>query len=108
MGFNEKEAREIYSDVVEPRLAALEKRVKIAKRDLVKKGIRSIVAVAGVISFGLYTGFIPAEFAELIKAVGLTKIAIDLVEKTVPVGEAVSTVKNDDLYLLWRARKLAK
>jgi len=63
--------------------------------------------VVGVISFGLYSSFIPTEFAELIKAVGFTKIGIDLVEKIVPIGEALSTAKKDDLYFLWQAKKLA-
>ena len=72
-----------------------------------KKGVRSIAAVVGVISFGLYSGFIPTEFAELIKAVGFTKIGIDLVEKIVPTGEALSNAKKDDLYFLWQAKKLA-
>ena len=37
-----------------------------------------------------------------------TKIALDVVEKAIPIGEATSAAKNDDLYFLWRARKLAK
>lgn len=36
--FTEKQARELYSDKIAPRLAALDKSVKVAKRDLVKKG----------------------------------------------------------------------
>jgi len=106
--FTEKQAREIYSDLIEPRLASLDKRVKVAKKDLLKKSIRSIVAVAGVISFGLYSGFISGETAELIKTLGLAKIAYDVVEKSIPIGEARSAIKSDDLYFLWKAKKLAK
>jgi len=106
--FTEREAREIYSDLIQPRLAALDKRVRIAKKDLVKESLRSIIAVAGVISFGLYTGFISGETAELIKALGLTKIAVDVLEKAIPIGEAVSAAKSDDLYFLWKAKKLVK
>jgi len=106
--FTEKEARQIYSDVIQPRLAALDKRVKVAKKDLLKKSIRSVIAVAGVISFGLYSGFISGETAELIKTLGLAKIAVDVVEKAIPIGEATSAAKTDDLYFLWKAQKLSK
>ena len=106
--FTEKQAREIYSDLIETRLASLDKRVKVAKKDLLKKSVRSVVAVAGVISFGLYSGFISGETAELIKTLGLAKIAYDVVEKSIPIGEAKSAIKSDDLYFLWKAKKLAK
>lgn len=106
--FTEKEAREIYSDLIQPRLAALDKRIRVAKKDLVMKSIRSVVAVAGVISFGLYTGFISGEVAEVIKTLGLTKIAVDVVEKAIPIGEAASAAKSDDLYFLWKAKKLVR
>ncbi len=106
--FTEKQAREIYSDVIQPRLAALDKRVKIAKKDLLKKGVRSLVAAAGVISFGLYSGLFSAETAELIKNLGLAKIAYDAAQTVIPIGEARSAIKNDDLYFLWKAKKLVK
>lgn len=106
--FSEKQAREIHGDVIQPRLAALDKRIRIAKQDLLKKSVRSVIAVAGVISFGLYSGFISGETAELIKTLGLTKIAVDVVEKAIPIGEATSQAKADDLYFLWKVQKLAK
>lgn len=106
--FTKKQAREIYSDVIEPRLAALDQRVKVAKKDLLKKGIRSVATVAGVISFGLYSGFFSAETAELIKNLGLAKIVYDAAQTAIPIGEAKSAIKTDDLYFLWKAKKLAK
>ena len=106
--FSEKDARQVYSDVIQPRLAALDKRVSVAKRDLLKKGIRSVATGVGIISFGLYSGLFSGEIAELIKTLGLAKIAYDVGQTAIPVGEAKSAIKTDDLYFLWKAKKLAK
>jgi hypothetical protein len=105
--FKEKDARALYSDVIAPRLSALDRNVKNAKKDLIRKASKSVIAVTSAISFGIYTGLIPTEIAELAKVVGLTKIVADIVEKALPLGEAVSTIKNDDLYFLWKVKKKA-
>jgi hypothetical protein len=76
--FSERDARALYSDVIAPGLANLNQSVQVAKRDLVKRAYRSVVAVVGAISFGLYTGFIPTELAEMAKVIGFTKIATDI------------------------------
>jgi hypothetical protein len=65
-------------DAIAPGLANLNQSVQVAKRDLVKRAYRSVVAVVGAISFGLYTGFIPTELAEMAKVIGFTKIATDI------------------------------
>lgn len=106
--FGEKEARALYSDVIAPRLATLDRSVNLAKRDLLKKASTSIVAVAGAISFGLYTGFIPKELAEMARGLGFTKIAADVFEKLLTLGNAQDAIKNQNLYFLWKAKKLAK
>jgi hypothetical protein len=104
--FREKEARELYSDLIAPRLAALERGIKLAKRDLVGQASRTILAVAGVISFGLYTGLIPSELAEMAKLIGITKVGTDILEKVFRLGGAKQTIQNDSLYFLWRVKHL--
>lgn len=103
--FKEKDARALYSDVIAPRLSTLDRNVKNAKKDLVRKAAKSIIAITGAISFGIYTGLIPTDMAELAKVVGLSKIAADILEKSLPFGDAVSTIKNDDLYFLWKVKR---
>ena len=44
----------------------------------------------------------------MIKTLGLTKIAVDVIEKAIPIGVAMSAAKGDDLYFLWKAKKLVK
>lgn len=106
--FTRKEAKELYSDVIAPKLADLDQSVRLAKRDLVKTAYRSVIAVVGAISFGIYTGFIPREIAEMAKVLGFTKVAIDILEKLLPLGDAGETIRNQDLYFLWRVKRLDK
>jgi len=106
--FTERDARALYSDVIAPGLANLNQSVQVAKRDLVKKAYRSVIAVVGAISFGLYTGFIPTELAEMAKVIGFTKIATDILGNLLPVGDAEESIKTEDLYFLWQVRKLGK
>ncbi|HEX5735364.1 MAG TPA: hypothetical protein VF131_21215 [Blastocatellia bacterium] len=108
VAFNERQARTLYSDVIAPQLSMLDQKVQVAKKDLVTKAYRSILAVTGAISFGIYTGFIPTEMAEMAKVLGFTKVGADILEKLLPLGDAASAVKNDEMYFLWRARKLQK
>lgn len=107
-GFTENDARSLYSDVIAPRLSALEQRTQHAKRDLLSKGYRPLIAVTAAISFGLYTGFIPAEIAEIAKVIGFTKVAADILEKIMAFGDAEKTIKSDELYFLWKVKKLQK
>jgi hypothetical protein len=104
--FSEKEARELYSDVIAPRLAALERGIKTAKRDLIGQTSRTILAVAGAISFGLYTGLIPSELAEMAKVLGVTKVGADILEKILQLGNYRQGIQNDSLYFLWKVKRL--
>ena len=106
--FSEKDARALYSDVIAPGLVDLNQSVQVAKRDLVKKAYRSIIAVVGAISFGIYTGFIPTELAEMAKIIGFTKIATDIIGNLLPAGDANESIKTEDLYFLWQVRRLGK
>jgi len=75
---------------------------------LLKKGVRSQAVVAGVISFGMFSGLFSAEAAELIKGLGLAKIVYDAAQTAIPIGEAKNAIKTDDLYFLWKAKNLIK
>ena len=46
--FSEKNAKEIYNDIIRPKLAAMDKRVKNAKKDLVD--FKIVLSLPGVIT----------------------------------------------------------
>ena len=106
--FNELKAKEIYSDIIYPNLQKLELNVKEAKKDLIKTTYRSIIGVAGAISFGMYTGILPNEAIAMAKAIGFGKVSNDLITKFMALGDAKTAIKTDDLYFLWEVKKMSE
>lgn len=104
--FTERNAREIYDEILKPELNRLEKKIKRAKRDLISQTARSLVASVGAISFGFYTGFLP-ELSMLAKAAGIV-LAKDVIQKTMATGDSDASIENEDLYFLWRMGKISK
>ena len=76
--FSERDARLIYTDVVAPELARLDRAVKTARRETLKDVGRSIAGWSAAISFGMYTGLLPEQLLLAAKALGLTKVLADI------------------------------
>src|SRR5439155_5879370 len=76
--FSERDARSIYSDVVAPELARLDRAIQSARRGILKDAGRSIAGWAAAISFGIYAGFVPDQLLLAAKALGLTKVLADI------------------------------
>ena len=104
--FDEIKAKQIYSDIIYPKIQKLELRVKEAKRDLIKTAYRSVAGVVGAISFGMYTGLLPNEVLSMAKAIGFGKVGNDLINKFMALGDAKTAIKTDELYFLWEIKKL--
>jgi hypothetical protein len=105
--FKETDARAIFSDVVAPELAKLDRSVRSAKRDLLKDIGRSVGVWGGAITFGIYTGFLPAELLGAAKVLGLTKILADIGQTVAKLASTRDTIKKEDLYFLWRVRQIS-
>ncbi len=106
--FSARLAQQLYGDVLAPELARLDNKVRKAKQDLVSSTTRPLVGVVGAISFGLLSGLIPAEVAQVAQAVGITSFGAAFLEKLMALGDAERVIQQDDFYFLWRVRKLAK
>jgi hypothetical protein len=100
----ERDAQAIYSDVIAPELARLDHAVQTARRDLLKNLARSAGAWIGAISFGMYSGLLPAQLVGAAQVLGLTKVLADLAQTALRLGSAGDTIRNQDLYFLWRVR----
>lgn len=107
-GFSERIAKEIYSDIIFPKLTKLDLKMKKAKRDLIKSTGRKTLAWVGAISLGIYSGFLSTELAKAASALGLTKIVADLLETTMIKSDTAETIRNDEMYFLWKVRQLSK
>jgi len=106
--FNEKHARELYGDVLQPGLAKLEEKMKSAREDALRSSAKSAAAFALTLSFGLHLGLLPTEIQAALSALGLWKFSNDFLGK---VGDAVDpqrTIRGESLYFLWRMKKLSR
>jgi len=100
-------ACELYSDIIAPRLALLDRKVKRAKTDLVSTATRSVFGTVGALSFGLYTGLVDVKVGAIAAAIGLAKFASDI-QKIMGVGDAEKVIQEDELYFLWKIKEKTK
>lgn len=107
LSFSESDATQLYSDVILPKLSLLNRQVKLAKKDLIEKPLKSIVATGVMISFGLYSGIMPTELSEMVKLYGLSKIMFDLLNNLMEIGDSIKSIRNDQMFFLWKIKNLA-
>jgi hypothetical protein len=98
-------ANEIYNDVIAPKLIGMDKKVKIAKKDLVDDFRRTTLSLVGVISFGVLSGFINKELIGIATAVGIPTLAKAL-KKLMDVGDSEKAIRQDDFYFLWKTKQI--
>jgi hypothetical protein len=103
-----KMAKDLYADVIQPELGRLDRRLREGRRNPIRAAARSALGWTAVLSFGFYTGLVPSELAAAAKALGLTKIAADLVNQASTALAAERDIRQESFYFLWRVRKLAR
>jgi hypothetical protein len=104
----ERDARNLYGDVIRPRLAELDQKVREAKRDLVRGPVASLAGTVAVLGFGFFSGALAAELQAAIGALGAYKTVYDLTAKTIELSDVKRTIRHDEMYFLWRAKKLSR
>lgn len=105
--FTAADARSIYGDLIEPELTRLQQRVKEARRAARRASVRSAAGWGAALSFGLYSGIVPAELAGAVKALGLTKVIGDILSHFGAIRDAESAVRQENFYFLWRAKRIS-
>ena len=103
--FTENDAREIYGDIIEPKLAQLNIKVNAAQKSLVKNTASKIIGWAGAISLGWYAGLLPADLATAATALGLIKIVAELTENTLTKSNTGDSIRDEPMYYLWKVKK---
>jgi len=106
--FTERDAAQLYSDVLAPELSKLNQQVSAAQKRLRKTAITKASAWAGVIGFGSYMGLVPSDLIAAAQALGLTKIAADILEAFGAENSAKDVVRSEDMYFLWKLKKLER
>jgi len=101
--FTERDAQAVYADIIQPRLATLDAKIRSAKRSFRKGGVRKVLGWTGAISVGLYTGIFTADPLVGAAAFGAAKLFESIMAKS----DLEETIKQDDMYFLWKVRELA-
>lgn len=99
------EAKEIYLDLLKPKLDALEVQARNLRRTQTKKSLLKVAATSALVGLGIYTGVLPAEIAGLVKTIGGFSVAKDLSEALGAIEKNPTEVRNDNLYFLLRLKQ---
>ncbi len=105
---NELQAKQIYSDVIQPSIVGMEKRLKNAKMDLIKNIGSKIIGTGVAIVVGVYSGIIPANLVGIANALGLINIISEIAQQAATVQNIDQVIKNDNYYFLLKLKQQAK
>lgn len=106
--FTERDAQMVYADIIQPELAKLESKVKRAKRHFHNDSRRKIIGWAGALSVGFYAGLFTSNPITGSIAFGVTKAASELLENLMANSDAEESIKDDELYFLWKVKQLVQ
>lgn len=101
-----KDAKAIHSDIIKPKLAVLDKRVKVASRDLLKSSYRTATAWIGAISFGYMSGMLTGDMIKMASCFGGMNIISNLLQNTMKESDSERKIVEDSMYFLWKLRKI--
>ena len=106
--FTERDAQAVYSDIIQPRLAALDQKIRNAKKSFRNNGYRKLVGWAGAISAGLYTGIFMSNPIAGAAAFGATKVGAKFIGDIMSKSDVEEVIRGDDMYFLWKVKKISK
>jgi hypothetical protein len=101
-GVTAEDARQLYGDVLAPRLAKLRVESQAYRRSLRRKSLLKAGASTALLTIGVVSGVLPTQIADIVKAVGGFSVAKEIVESVFAVKETSADVRSDDLYFLLR------
>lgn len=102
---NEREAREIYGDVVQPSLNRLDQTFKNAQKTIIKDVYRNAVAAVGALSVGILSGTITGA---VIPALAGAIFAQKTIARAMRISDESEEVRNDKFYFLWKVKRLGR
>ena len=105
--FSSRDAKEIYGDVIQPKLNQLNARVSSIKRSHWKKVTRDIVIAAGVLTFGLCSNILTPGWSTVVSSLGGFQ-ALKSIQSIVEATQTPEEIRNDNFYFLWKLSKKYK
>jgi hypothetical protein len=105
--FGERDAQAVYGDIILPRLANLDARINKARKSFIKDSATKVFSWVGAISVGVYTGIFSSSPLDGAAAFAAVKAGAELPSKVMGKSDRRESVKTDDMYFLWKVRKLS-
>ena len=100
--FNEKDARLIYGDIIQPKLSKLNSTVRNSKKIYLKNVSAKLIAWGGAITLGVYAGFLPSELVASAAALGLVPLIAGLTNDILSQNTSEEQIRKEDFYFLWK------
>jgi hypothetical protein len=95
-------AREIFCEVLEPRLVSLKAEAKAMRAKIAKKAVAKVGVPAALVCLGVWGGFLPAALSALFKAVGGVSMAANMAETLASMEKNPYELRSHNLYFLLR------
>jgi len=96
------EAKEIYEDIIQPKLRELNRRVQSIKRSLWEKPAKTVAITAGILTIGLYSGIITPEAGPIVATAGGIPAVKSIIESIIEASRTPREIRNDNFYFLWK------
>lgn len=105
---SKKILKEFYADIIEPKLAVLDKKVKEAKKDISKSLVSTLFTGVGIIAFGKYSGFPSNDVYKIAEFLGLAQIFKNSFSRISDLVDYKKSIRDDKYYFLWKVRECGK
>jgi hypothetical protein len=102
-----RRVRQAFNDVILPELNRIDSVVKNAQRRLRRSAMSDLLLGAGVVSVGLFSGFLTPDVGKLLAGLGGTNFGVKALQRLNELGREPDSISDSSFYFLWRAREAA-
>lgn len=106
--FTERDAKQIYGEILQPQVARLNVAVQNAKKHFVQNTSAKVASWVGAISLGVYAGFLPTELAAAAGALGLVPLIANVANEILSQKNSEDQIRKEDIYFLWKVSQQKK
>ncbi len=102
------DAKQIYSDVIQPKVRQLDNRISRIRKSSIMKSIPDVVISTGALTLGLCASFVSPILQTALVSLGLVESAKVIFKALPSTLTTPGEIRNDNLYFLWKLSKKAK
>jgi hypothetical protein len=100
-------ANQIYSDVIQPKVSKLDRRISSIRKSALLKSIAQVVVSTSSLFFGLYGNYMPPPLQTTLISLGVGS-AVSTAKSLSNIIGTPTEIKNHNLYFVWKLSKKSK